>query len=80
MDNKGQKRQGYLSWDEKIMGVANAFGMRSKYSSFTGWCLYCKPSHKILSMGYNGFPKGCSDYEFPWGREGETSCIRNIFM
>ena len=26
--------------------------------------------HKILSMGYNGLPTGCSDDEFPWGREG----------
>jgi dCMP deaminase len=26
---------------------------------------------KILSMGYNGFPLGCSDEEFPWAREGE---------
>ena len=22
-------------------------------------------------MGYNGFPKGCSDDEFPWNREGD---------
>lgn len=22
-------------------------------------------------MGYNGFPRGCSDDEFPWDREGE---------
>ena len=22
-------------------------------------------------MGYNGFPTGCSDDEFPWEREGE---------
>ena len=22
-------------------------------------------------MGYNGFPIGCSDDEFPWNREGE---------
>lgn len=22
-------------------------------------------------MGYNGFPKGCSDDEFPWGKEHE---------
>ena len=27
--------------------------------------------NKILSMGYNGFPNGCSDDEFPWAREGE---------
>ncbi len=24
-----------------------------------------------MSMGYNGLPKGCSDDEFPWVREGE---------
>ena len=27
--------------------------------------------NKILSIGYNGFPKGCSDDEFPWRREGD---------
>ena len=27
--------------------------------------------NKILSMGYNGLPIGCSDEEFPWNREGE---------
>jgi dCMP deaminase len=24
--------------------------------------------NKILSVGYNGFPRGCSDDEFPWER------------
>ncbi len=23
-------------------------------------------------MGYNGFPRNCSDDEFPWEREGDT--------
>ena len=27
----------------------------------------------ILTTGYNGFPKGCSDDEFPWNREGEIT-------
>ena len=27
MDKKGQKRQGYLSWDEYFMGVAMLSGM-----------------------------------------------------
>lgn len=30
MEKKGQKRQGYLSWDEYFMGVAMLSGMRSK--------------------------------------------------
>jgi len=27
--------------------------------------------NKILSQGYNGLPRGCSDDEFPWSREGD---------
>ena len=27
--------------------------------------------NKIIGIGYNGFPNGCSDDEFPWEREGE---------
>ena len=27
----------------------------------------------ILSIGYNGMPKGCSDDEYPWDREGEDT-------
>ena len=69
MDKKGQKRQGYLSWDEYFMGVAMLSGMRSKDPhSQVGACIVSE-DNKILSMGYNGFPKGCSDDEFPWGSE-----------
>ena len=59
------------SWDEYFMGVAMLSGMRSKDPhSQVGACIV-SPDHKILSMGYNGFPSGCSDDEFPWAREGE---------
>ena len=27
--------------------------------------------NKIMSVGYNGFPQGCSDDEFPWERTGD---------
>ena len=29
--------------------------------------------NRVLSLGYNGFPIGCSDDEFPWEREGKSS-------
>ncbi len=65
------KRQDYISWDEYFMGVAILSGMRSKDpSTQVGACIVSE-DNKILSMGYNGFPKGCSDDEFPWNREGE---------
>ena len=53
------KRLDYISWDEYFMGVAYLSGMRSK------------DPHSQVSMGYNGFPKGCSDDVFPWAREGD---------
>ena len=53
------------------MGVAALSGMRSKDPSTQVGACIVSPSNKILSMGYNGFPVGCSDDEFPWAREGE---------
>ena len=65
------KRQDYISWDEYFMGVAMLSGMRSKDpNTQVGACIVSQ-DNKIVSMGYNGFPIGCSDDEFPWTREGE---------
>ena len=46
-------------------------GMRSKDPNTQGGACIVSEDNKILSMGYNGFPAGCSDEEFPWAREGE---------
>ncbi len=63
------KRSDYISWDEYFMGVAHLSGMRSKDPNTQVGACIVSPDNKILSMGYNGFPKGCSDDEFPWERE-----------
>ncbi len=65
------KRENYITWDEYFMAVAKLAGMRSKDPSSQVGCCIVSPDNKILSMGYNGFPRGCSDDEFPWEREGE---------
>ena len=66
-----EKRKDYISWDEYFMGIAYLSGMRSKDpNTQVGACIVSK-DHKILSVGYNGFPIGCSDDIFPWAREGE---------
>ena len=65
------KRKDYISWDEYFMGVSLLSGMRSKDpNTQVGACIVSE-DNKILSMGYNGFPLGCSDEEFPWDREGD---------
>ncbi len=67
----GSKREDYISWDEYFMGVSILSGFRSKDpSTQVGACIVSQ-ENKILSMGYNGFPKGCKDDEFPWEKEGE---------
>ena len=66
-----QKRTDYLTWDEYFMGVAKLSGMRSKDPNTQVGCCIVSQDNKILSMGYNGFPIGCSDDDFPWAREGD---------
>ena len=66
-----EKRKDFLSWDEYFMGVAMLSGMRSKDPNTQVGCCIVSKDNKILSMGYNGFPTGCSDDEFPWARDGE---------
>ena len=64
------KREDYISWDDYFMGISLLSGMRSKDpSTQVGACIVDK-DNRILSTGYNGFPSGCSDDEFPWERDG----------
>ena len=74
------KRLDYISWDEYFMAVAKLAGMRSKDpNSQVGACIVSE-DNKILSMGYNGFPKGCSDDDFPWEREGDELSTKYVYV
>ena len=56
------KREDYISWDEYFMGIAMLAARRSKDpNTQVGAC--------IVSQD-NIMPKGCSDDEYPWEREG----------
>ena len=69
------KRVDYITWDEYFMGVALLSGRRSKDpSTQVGACIVSQ-DNKILSMGYNGFPKGCSDDEFKKAISGEKEPV-----
>ncbi len=67
------KRQDYISWDEYFMGVALLASCRSKDPNTQVGACIVSPENIILSTGYNGFPVGCSDDEYPWEREGEQT-------
>ena len=66
-----EKRTDYITWDEYFMGVAMLSGYRSKDPNTQVGACIVSADNKILSMGYNGMPIGCSDDEFPWNREAE---------
>ena len=74
------KRQDYITWDEYFMSVAKLAALRSKDpNSQVGTCIVSK-DNKILSMGYNGFPMGCSDDEFPWARDGGELDTKYVYV
>jgi dCMP deaminase len=63
------KRKDYISWDEYFMGIALLSAMRSKDPSTQVGACIVNQSNKIVGIGYNGFPIGCSDDDLPWERE-----------
>lgn len=67
------KREDYISWDEYFMGVAILASKRSKDPNTQVGACIVNENNIILSTGYNGFPAGCSDDEYPWEREGENT-------
>ena len=78
--NINEKRRDYISWDEYFMGVAMLAAHRSKDpNSQVGSCIVGQ-DNKILSIGYNGFPRGCSDDEFPWAREGDPLDTKYVYV
>jgi len=65
------KRTDYITWDEYFMGIALLSAHRSKDPNTQVGACIVNAHNRIMSMGYNGLPAGCSDDEFPWEAQGE---------
>lgn len=65
------KRTDYLSWDEYFMAVALLSAQRSKDPNTQVGACVANGQNKIVGVGYNGFPLGCSDDDLPWARTGD---------
>ena len=59
-----------ISWDEYFMGLAHLSAMRSKDPNTQVGACIVDSDKKVVSIGYNGMPRGCKDEKMPWGREG----------
>lgn len=62
----------HISWDEYFMGVALLSAKRSKDPSTQVGACVVNEDKRIIGIGYNGFPRGCSDDIFPWGKESNN--------
>ena len=69
--NVSDKRKDYISWDEYFMGVAVLSSLRSKDPNTQVGACIVSTDKKIIGVGYNGFPTGCSDDDLPWARTGD---------
>ena len=74
------KKQNYLKWDEYFMGIALLSANRSKDPNTSVGACIVSQNNKILSVGYNGMPLGCSDDDFPWDREGEPLNTKYLYV
>jgi dCMP deaminase len=66
-----KKRNSYISWDDYFMGVAQLSAHRSKDPNTQVGACIVNARKRIIGIGYNGFPAGCSDDELPWDRQGD---------
>ena len=74
------KKDDYIKWDEYFMGIAMLSAMRSKDpNTGVGACIV-GADNRILSVGYNGMPIGCSDDEYPWEREGSPYDTKYFYV
>ncbi|MFN3909904.1 MAG: deoxycytidylate deaminase [Candidatus Anstonellaceae archaeon] len=70
--NQTTKRKDYISWDEYFMGISLLSAKRSKDPNTQVGACIVDQRNKIVGIGYNGFPIGCSDDILPWAREGKN--------
>ncbi len=70
--NKIDKRSDYIKWDEYFMGISLLSAKRSKDPNTQVGACIVDERNKIVGIGYNGFPIGCSDDILPWSRESKN--------
>ncbi|XP_029642106.2 deoxycytidylate deaminase-like [Octopus sinensis] len=68
--SRSNKRQGYLEWDDYFMSFPSA--QRSKDPRTQVGACIVNEDRRIVGIGYNGMPRGCSDDDFRWCNEGVT--------
>ena len=66
------RREEYLSWEDYFMATAFLAAQRSKDPSTQVGACIVNSEKRIVGVGYNGMPTGCSDKDLPWSRVGDS--------
>ena len=74
------KRTDYIDWDAYFMGIAMLSAQRSKDPNTSVGACIVGQDNRILSLGYNGMPRGCSDNEYPWERDGDPLDTKYLYV
>ena len=74
------KRTDVITWDTYFMGIAHLSALRSKDPNTQVGAVIVDKEHKVVSIGYNGFPNGCSDDEYPWNNEGLSLETKYVYV
>ncbi len=67
-----------ITWDQYFMGLALLSAQRSKDARTKIGACIVDAHNRIVGIGYNGFPRGCPDDEFPHarGRDEQGNLLR----
>ncbi len=69
-----------ISWDEYFMGLAHLSALRSKDPNTQVGCCIVDNDNKVVSIGYNGMPRGCKDEDMPWERVGDFKKTKYAYV
>lgn len=75
-----EPRKDVLSWDEYFMSIAVLASRRSKDPKTQVGCCIASNNNVIVSVGYNGFPRGCGEKDFPWDADGKYEDTKNAYV
>jgi dCMP deaminase len=69
-----------ISWDECFLRMAHLIAERSKDPSTQVGAVIVDKNNVVVGLGYNGFPRGIENSEFPWGREGSLEDTKYAYI
>ncbi|KAJ9586987.1 hypothetical protein L9F63_019405, partial [Diploptera punctata] len=74
------KRDDYLGWTDYFMATAFLAAKRSKDPCTQVGACIVNEDKKIVGIGYNGMPIGCSDDEFPWSKRKDCNSLDTKYL